>query len=132
MCNKCWDNAGSPLNWTPDIARALALTKELYAIHSVGGPLHAVLDDWNIDHETIVPYYDCFTDAELDALYHQGEPIAELDPLAPAVVEGLGRNTRQICDELAALLNTMPVPDRYAMLAYHDRIVDEPKCPAGP
>lgn len=110
MCNKCWENAGSPLNWTPDIARALALTKELYAIHSVGGPLHVELDDWNING-TITPWYDGYSDEELD--------------------EG-HRTMRQICDELAALLNTMPVADRYAMLAYHDRIVEEPKCPAGP
>src|SRR5688572_17079926 len=84
----------------------LELIRELYAIHSTGGPLHVQLDDGNLDG-TIEPWYDGFTDTELDELYCDGEPIAELPPLAPAVVEGLGRSTRQLCDDIAARLNAM-------------------------
>lgn len=85
--------------------------RELYRIHPTGGPLHVELDDGNLDG-TIRPYYDCFTVEELDALYHDGTPIAELDPEAPVVLEGLGSSTRQLCDEIAALMNEMSVEDR--------------------
>lgn len=87
------------------------LIRELYAIHPTGGPLHSVLDDGNLDG-TIRPYYDCFTDEELDELYSDGWKIADLDPQAPVVVERLGRSTRQICDQIAAIMNTMTVEDR--------------------
>lgn len=87
------------------------LIRELYRIHPTGGPLHVELDDGNLDG-LIRPYYDCFTDEELDALYYEGTPIAELDPEAPAVLEGLGSSTRQLCDEIAALMNVMTVEDR--------------------
>lgn len=118
MCRECWAEAGRPANWSPAIARALELTKDLYAIHAVGGPLHVAIDDCNLDGH-IVPYYDCYTPAELDELYDGGWKIADLDPLAPVVVEGLGRSMRQICDELADLLNAMPMDDRMSVIAFH-------------
>lgn len=99
-----------------DVAELLT---ELYAIHPVGGPLHTAVDDYNLDG-MIMPYYACYSDADLDALYYDGWPITELSPEAPAVVEGLGRSLRQICDELAALLNAMSVAEREAAVAgYH-------------
>lgn len=126
MCVSCWDEAGRPSNWSPDIARALDLVRELYEIHAVGGPLHVVLDDWNIDGE-IKPYYDCHTDEELDELHSDGWKIADMDPLAPAVVGGLGWSMRQLCDEIAALFNTMTVEDRASALAYYDRLAPVPE-----
>lgn len=91
------------------------LIDELYQIHPTGGPLHVVLDDGNIDGE-IKPWYDGWTAEELDARYYQGWPIPELDPQAPAVIEGLGRSTRQLCDEIAAILNAMPEDARQEAL----------------
>lgn len=93
--------------------RLTELIRQLYRIHAVGGPLHVALDDGNLDG-TIAPYYDCYTDQELDELWCDGIPIAELSPQAPVVVEGLGRSMRQLCDEIAELLNAMPERDRYA------------------
>lgn len=93
--------------------RVIELIRELYSIHPVGGPLHVELDDGNLDC-VITPSYDHYTDTDLDELWIDGWPIADLDPGAPAVVEGLGRSMRQICDELAALLNTMTVDEREA------------------
>lgn len=125
MCVDCWRNEGSPANWTPEIAKALDLVRELYAIHPTGGPLHVQLDDWNIDGQ-IVPYYDGWTGEDLDALYSEGWALAELPAEAPVVVEGLGRSTRQLCDEIAAKLNAMPLADRYSVLAYYDKLATPP------
>jgi len=90
MCHECWWDAGSPANWTPGIARALDLTRELYQDHPTGGPLHVHLDDMNLDGH-IRPYY-----------------LGDED-----------EDTVRICGELAALLNAMPVADRVSVVAYH-------------
>lgn len=123
MCGDCWKEAGSPTERTPDTDRLVQLIGDLYAIHPTGGPLHVVLDDWNVDTATIEPGYEHHTDAALDALYYQGWPIADLPPEAPAVTEGLGRSTRSLCDEIAALLTAMTMPQRYAVLAYRDGLI---------
>lgn len=121
-----WNDAGRPANWNAEIARALELVRALYEIHMAGGPLHVVLDDWNIDGQ-IKPYYDCYTDEELDELYDGGWKIADLPPEAPVVVEGLGRSMRQLCEEIAALLNAMSLEDRMSVLAYHWRLTPTPE-----
>lgn len=123
MCIQCWDGAGRPANRSPVIDRAVELVRALYDIHAVGGPMHVVVDDWNLEDEFLVPYYEGYDDEELDALYVGSVAIAELDPLAPVVVEGLGRSMRQICDELSALLLSMPMEDRMSVLAHHDGLV---------
>jgi len=119
MCIECWEDAGSPTTWNEQIERAVELLRDLYRDHPTGGPLHVHVDDYNLDG-TIEPYYDCYSDADLDALYYDGWPIADLDPGAPAVVENLGVSLRHVCDELAVLLNAMPVSDRYAAVARYD------------
>lgn len=122
MCVGCWEKAGSPTTRNEQTERAVELLTELYAIHSTGGPLHSAVDDYNLDG-TIEPYYDCYPAEELDALYFEGWPIADLPPEAPALADGLGRSMRQICDELAALLNAMPESDRYAAVARYDGFI---------
>jgi hypothetical protein len=91
--------------------RLTELIVALYKIHAVGGPLHSVLDDYNLDG-VITPYYACYDDEELDDLWWDGWRIAELPPEAPAVTEGLGRSMRQLCDEIAERLNAIPEPHR--------------------
>lgn len=98
-----------------DTGRAYELLTALYAIHPTGGPLHTAVDDGNLDG-VIDPHYSGWSDTDLDTVYFEGWPIADLPPEAPAVVEGLGQSTRQICDELAALLNAMPERDRAAVV----------------
>jgi len=122
MCADCWREAGSPTEKTPDTDRLAELIVALYKIHAVGGPLHSVLDDWNL-HGTITPWYDGYDDEELDELWYEGIRIADLDPEAPAVTEGLGRSMRQLCDEIAAILNGMTEPQRYAAVAYADGLI---------
>lgn len=52
MCDDCWaDWATIPLEWHDDIPLARVLIEMLYAEHLTGGPLHAFLDDWNIEED---------------------------------------------------------------------------------
>jgi hypothetical protein len=97
MCVDCWNQAGQPANWTPEIAKTLGLVRELYAIHPTGGPLHVALDDWNVEGD-IKPYY-----------------LDEAD-----------ENAREVCDQIAAKLNAMTLKDRYSVLAYHGRYAEPP------
>ena len=92
--------------------RLTELIAALYKIHPVGGPLHAVLDDRNLNG-VITPWYAGYDDDELDELWYDGWRIADLPPEAPAVTDGLGCSMRQLCDEIATLLNAMPEPQRY-------------------
>lgn len=124
MCESCWERAGCPTTWNDQIARVVELANALYEIHPTGGPLHCELDDWNLNG-TIEPWYSGWDAADLDTLHHDGWAVTDLPPEAPAVVGGLGRSTRQICDELAALLNAMPEADRYAALAHWEGFVPE-------
>ncbi len=126
MCDGCWHMAGSPTDWTPQTPQLLELIEDLYAIHPTGGPLRTVLGDWNLDRTIIEPSYDGWSGVDLDALHCDGWPLADLPPEAPAVTEGLGRSMRQICDEIAKLLNGMTVAQRYAALAYRDGFVARP------
>lgn len=119
MCVECWQSAGSPTVWNGSTARVVELLKELSAINGVGGPLHVQVDDYNITG-TITPGYDYWEDEELDALYSDGMALGEGHADAPVVVANEGRSLRQICDELAALLNTMPEAERYSALARYD------------
>lgn len=112
MCVNCWNEAGQPANWTPEIAEALALVRELYAIHPTGGPLHVQLDDWNIDGD-IVPIYKGWLPRQLEARYLDGWPVDD-EAQVP------GRSLRQLCDEIAAKMGPMTLEDRMSVLAYHD------------
>lgn len=125
MCRTCWDEAGRPTDRTPKTEHLLQLIGDLYDIHSVGGPLHTVLDDWNLDG-TITPYYDGYQPEELDAPWWGGSPVDDLDPAAPAVVEGRGRSMRSLCDEIATLLNGMTERERIATMAYYDGFAKPP------
>ena len=53
MCMSCWIDYGAPLKRTP---RVLAMAERLIAfdeIEPVGGHLHIVLDDWNLDRDSV-------------------------------------------------------------------------------
>jgi hypothetical protein len=125
VCSECYVKAGSPTEWTPQTARFVDLVQSLYAVHPTGGPLHSVLDDWNLAG-TIAPWWDGFTVDELDEPYFEGWPIADLDPGAQAVAQGLGRTTREVCEELAAILNSWTVDQRRAGMAYVDGLLERP------
>lgn len=49
MCTDCWDEMGRPAIDTPKVREAARLVRELYQEHCTGGPLHIVVDDWNLE-----------------------------------------------------------------------------------
>jgi hypothetical protein len=53
MCYGCWEDAGKPDERTPSTALAVAAIRRLYDLNCVGGPLHIVTDDWNLDDDSV-------------------------------------------------------------------------------
>ena len=53
VCYGCWVEYGSPTLHDDRIARAAALAAEVYEHNAVGGNLHIVLDDWNLEDHNI-------------------------------------------------------------------------------
>jgi hypothetical protein len=49
MCYGCWEEAGKPVIDTPAVRAAAAAVEEVYQHNCMGGNLHIVLDDWNIE-----------------------------------------------------------------------------------
>ena len=51
MCRSCWDEAGQPAIDTPEVRRAVRLIEDVFHESGVGGKLHIVIDDWNVEQE---------------------------------------------------------------------------------
>jgi hypothetical protein len=106
MCSGCWEEAGSPTEWTPETARFIELHDELYLLEPVGGPLHVVLDDWNLGGQIELYWSAISVPSQLDA-----------------------QRVRGLCTEIAAILNAWTEDQRYAAMAYADRSIPRPDRP---
>lgn len=53
MCHGCWQEYGSPAIVNEKTLAAARAIEEVYEWSSVGGNLHVVLDDWNIENEHV-------------------------------------------------------------------------------
>lgn len=104
MCHDCWDQAGRPTELPPTYERFAELVSDLYDFHSAGGPLHTVLDDWNLDGH-IEPFPGLTSEDEYDQTDNT-------------------RYVYEICDEIAALLNGMPEAQRYSALAHREGFIE--------
>lgn len=91
MCTDCWDQAGRPTELPPAYERFAELHSDLYDLSPAGGPLHSVLDDWNL--------------------------AGHIQPFPGLTFEDDTARVYEICDEIADLLNAMTGPQRYAALA---------------
>lgn len=49
MCDRCYEELGSPAVVTEATVRLSALIAQVYEHHSAGGNAHIVIDDWNLD-----------------------------------------------------------------------------------
>jgi hypothetical protein len=110
MCRGCWESNDSPSEWTPTTGRVIELIRELYEIYPTGGPLHAALDDWNVEY-----------DGHLKPLY----AIPAYGP-RPASPDDYDARTHEVCDEVSARLLSMTVPQRFAALAYWEGFLGMP------
>jgi hypothetical protein len=108
MCGDCWARAGEPDDWTTLTPRFIDAVRELYQLEPMGGPLHAVLDDWNLRGQ-IEPYWPAAGIA------------GDLDDDDPDMAR-----IATLCTELAAILNGWTEPQRYAALAYERGYLDRP------
>ena len=54
MCEACWDQMGQPRIETAAVMQCAELIGELYTYCSVGGNLHCIVDDWNLDDDMFV------------------------------------------------------------------------------
>lgn len=58
MCYGCWEKYGSPAIDTPAVRQAAKLVERVYGFSEVGGGLHVVVDDFNIEDEFLDARYD--------------------------------------------------------------------------
>lgn len=96
MCVDCWESYGAPTT-EPAFGPAIRMMiRDLYTMErcGVGGPLHSVLDDWNLEDEHLTPWVD------------------PTDPWPAEVLE----LAQRICDVMLKLSLT----ERAAVLAAHN------------
>lgn len=102
MCKTCWIDEGSPSELPENSEAIVDAIEALYLMDGcrAGGPLHVELDDLNLDMDghVWVPWQ------------------ADFSPEAMA-------KAQEICD----LMNPLPVPQRYAVMAKHEGWLDQPK-----
>lgn len=119
MCYGCWEEAGKPTIDTPAVRAAAAAIAEVYEHSCVGGNLHVVLDDWNLEDGNLEFCDGCIQGAgqmplEPDAheMHHQYNERKAADPDPP--------------DQLAAerrchdLLKPLTEDERASALALHE------------
>lgn len=95
MCEGCYAEFRFPKIVTAATLRGAALADRVYEFSCVGGNLHIMLDDWNIDDEF-------FEDAEMKIWHHDASP-------------------EQIEAERTcyAALKSLPLDERVSVLALH-------------
>lgn len=53
MCESCWEEEGSPCVDSPEVRAAAKLVAEVYEFAPSGGNLHIMLDDWNLEDDSV-------------------------------------------------------------------------------
>lgn len=60
MCDICWVEQGRPTKecLPPNSVEIVSAIRDLYEMPrcEAGGPLHVVLDDWNLEDEFLIPW----------------------------------------------------------------------------
>lgn len=99
MCSQCWEDAGSPKIVNDNVRAAVELIRAVYEYSSVGGNAHVVLDDFNLEDDSI---QWCLDTALVDNIHEANEP--------------------ELASERAALeaLLAMSMDERASALALHD------------
>lgn len=119
MCFGCWEDAGKPAIDTPAVRAAALAIAEVYEHSCVGGNLHIVLDDWNIEDGNLEFCRQCIEGAGVMPLgdhaidmHHRYNETKRANPDPP---EQLAAERR--CHDLFAALTE---EERAAALALND------------
>jgi hypothetical protein len=114
MCHACYVEYGSPTLDTTAIRAVAPLADVVYAFSCVGGNLHIVLDDWNLEDENLEFCQQC--------LDRKGLP----DPSWPG--SAFDRREETAPDQLAAeqacldALKALTIEERASAMAYFDGV----------
>lgn len=111
-----WDEYGRPDDWNPKVKRALELIRAIYEYAAAGGPLHVILDDWNIEDGDVNLAAQDLRDG-----YFRWGPGGVRIPYDPYdfLEEDETRQVRDAVAELVPLLAEMTVNERASALARH-------------
>lgn len=80
MCFQCWEEAGSPTIDTPAVRELAAL----FAGMDHYGPLHIIVDDWNVADD----------DIEFCATYTRNRPLTDDETAAIRLMRGMSKAER--------------------------------------
>jgi hypothetical protein len=69
MCYGCWQEWGEPMIDTPAVRAAAQAIGAVYGFSCVGGNLHVVVDDWNLDDSDLDSCADLLAEN-----IHEGTP----------------------------------------------------------
>lgn len=53
MCRHCWSDYGAPDNDSEEVRAAVSLISAVFDEHLAGGALHIVIDDWNLEDDSL-------------------------------------------------------------------------------
>lgn len=98
MCAGCWMSNGHPVVYNDRVAQAVDLINALYRVAPTGGPLHVVVDDWNVEDGDLKVY---------QAFRHDGSPWYSDEVMSLA---------RQVSE----LMRAMGVEERLSTLAHQE------------
>lgn len=62
MCRGCWGEYGKPMIISEATLRASRLVARVYGFSAVGGNLHVIVDDWNIEDRFFTGGFEAFDD----------------------------------------------------------------------
>jgi len=101
MCYGCWQKYGAPMLDNTLVYQSATAIAEVYNLHSTGGHLHIVIDDWNLE------------DDHLDFCQQQVNQ-ARTDPTEST-------HLADVCQRCINLLRAMTLDERASALALYDK-----------
>lgn len=119
MCQACWMQAGAPTIDTPAVRAAAVLIAKVYEFSTVGGGLHVIVDDFNIEDSSI-----------LAGRFEREEDSAEKIAAETACLDALAKMTVQERASALALhdhyWHIRPETEPRPSIAQTARVVQEP------
>lgn len=106
VCEACWVEKGCPVIFDEMVEECARLIGDLYVLCPTGGPLHAELDDMNLNGE-IRPLY------AIPAYRHDHY-------VSPEIPDNYSPEVHQICDRIAELMSEMTVGQRISAVAHFE------------